>query len=268
MKKAKLTLIGAGPGDPELISIKGAKALADADVVLYDALTHPDLLKYAPEKSIKIFVGKRAGEYAFSQDEIHDLIVHHALKHGHVVRLKGGDPFIFGRGHEELIHAKSFNIPIEVIPGISSSISVPELQLIPLTRRGVNESFWVITGTTSTGEISDDIALAAKSSATVVILMGMNNLERIMDLFKKEKKGETPVAIIQNGSLPNEKIGLGTVNSILNIVKAQNLGSPAIIVVGEVVRLHPDYINSQVIETKHKHKKGIKAFFQRVLSRK
>jgi uroporphyrin-III C-methyltransferase len=241
MKKAKLTLIGAGPGDPELITIKGAKALADADVVLYDALTHPDLLKYAPADSIKIFVGKRAGEYAFSQDEIHDLILHHATKHGHVVRLKGGDPFIFGRGHEELMHAKAFNIPIEVIPGISSSISVPELQLIPLTRRGVNESFWVITGTTSTGDISDDLALAAKSSATVVILMGMNNLERIMDLFRKEQKGKTPVAIIQNGSLPNEKIGLGTVNTIQSIVKEQNLSSPAIIVVGEVVRLHGDF---------------------------
>jgi uroporphyrin-III C-methyltransferase len=270
MTKAKLTLIGAGPGDPELISIKGAKALSSADVVLYDALTHPDLLKYAPAHSIKIFVGKRAGEYAFSQEEIHDLIVHHALKHGHVVRLKGGDPFIFGRGHEELIHAKTFNIPIEVIPGISSSISVPELQLIPLTRRGVNESFWVITGTTSTGEISEDIALAAKSSATVVILMGMNNLERIMDLFKKEHKGETPVAIIQNGSLPNEKIGLGTVNSIQDVVKAQSLGSPAIIVVGEVVRLHPDYVlehadKKQTPEIADKAKSGAKNFLQRIL---
>ena len=269
MKKAKLTLIGAGPGDPELISIKGAKALADADVVLYDALTHPDLLKYAPSSSLKIFVGKRAGECAFSQDEIHDLIVHHALKNGHVVRLKGGDPFIFGRGHEELIHAKTFNIPIEVIPGISSSISVPELQLIPLTRRGVNESFWVITGTTSTGDISDDISLAAKSSATVVILMGMNNLERIMDLFKKEHKGETPVAIIQNGSLPQEKIGLGTVNSIQKIVKAQNLGSPAIIVVGEVVRLHPDYVpehvNKHLSEVPNKVIPKARSFFQKVL---
>jgi len=259
MRKSKLTLVGAGPGDPDLISIKGVKALADADVVLYDALAHPDLLKYAPTRAKKIFVGKRAGGCMFSQDEINKLIVENALAHGHVVRLKGGDPFIFGRGHEEILYAQSFNIETAVVPGISSSIAVPELQQIPLTRRGVNESFWVITGTTSTGDISGDIALAAQSTATVVILMGMNNLERITELFRQEGKGETPVAIIQNGSLPEERIGLGSVNTIVSVVKEQKLSSPAIIVIGEVVSLHPEYIVEFMQHNKHKLVPDVKA---------
>jgi uroporphyrin-III C-methyltransferase len=253
MKHARVTLVGAGPGDPELISLKGAKALADADVVLYDALVHPDLLKYAPATAIKIFVGKKAGFCKFAQEDINKLIVENAIAHGHVVRLKGGDPFIFGRGHEEIIYTQSFGIKTAVIPGISSSIAVPELQQIPLTRRGINESFWVITGTTSTGEISEDIALAAKSTATVVILMGMNNLDRITDLFKKENKGDTAVAVIQNGSLPEEKIGLGTVDTICDVVKDQRLGSPAIIVIGEVVKLHPEFVLQFVNKNKDKH---------------
>jgi uroporphyrin-III C-methyltransferase len=184
MRKAKVTLVGAGPGDPELISIKGTKALADADVVLYDALVHPDLLKYAPEKAQKVYVGKRAGQCSYAQEEINKLIVDYAVHFGHVVRLKGGDPFIFGRGHEELVFAKENGLDTAIIPGISSSISVPEMQEIPLTRRGVNESFWVITGTTKSGDFSRDINLAAQSSATVVILMGMNNLDRITEIFR------------------------------------------------------------------------------------
>lgn len=242
MKKAKLTLVGAGPGDPELISLKGIKALAEADVVLYDALVHPDLLKYAPADAQKIFVGKKKGVCQFRQEDIHTLIVDNALNYGHVVRLKGGDPFIFGRGHEEILHAKAFNIETAVIPGISSSIAVPELQQIPLTRRGINDSFWVLTGTTRFHELSGDIETAAKSNATVVILMGMTKLKEITEVYKKEGRGDIPVAVIQNGSLPEEKIALGTVDNIVEHAAEQGLSSPAIIVIGEVVSLHPDFI--------------------------
>lgn len=238
MKKPKLTLLGAGPGDPDLISVKGLKALAEADVILYDALVHPDLLKYAPSGSEKIYVGKRAGKCAFCQDEINKLIIDYAKHFGHVVRLKGGDPFIFGRGHEEMTAAREAGLETAIIPGISSAIAVPEMQGIPLTRRHVNESFWVITGTTQTGQLSADIELAAQSSATVVILMGMNNLERITDIFKLSNKKDTPVAIIQNGTRDNEKIGFGTISTITDVVKEEGLGSPAVIVIGEVVKLH------------------------------
>jgi uroporphyrin-III C-methyltransferase len=232
----KVTLVGAGPGDPDLLTIKGAKALADANVVLYDALANEEILTYAPKKSIKIFVGKRKGCHEYTQDQINQLIVDNALTYGNVVRLKGGDSFIFGRGSEEIEYIESFGIPTMVVPGISSSIAVPANQGISLTKRGVSESFWVITGTTSDRKLSNDVALAAQSSATVVILMGMSKLAQIVSLFQNESKGETPVAIIQNGTMPNEKIGIGTINSISKVVAFNQLSSPAIIVIGEVVK--------------------------------
>jgi uroporphyrin-III C-methyltransferase len=241
MKTPRLTLVGAGPGDPDLISVKGVKALASADVVLYDALAHPDLLKHVPENTIRIFVGKKKGVCQFKQDDINALIVENANKHGHVVRLKGGDPFIFGRGHEEILYAKFFGLKTEIVPGISSSYSVPELHGIPLTRRGLNESFWVVTGTTREHELSSDIAIAAQSTATIVILMGMTKLKEITEIFIQSGKENLPVAIIQNGSLPEEKIAIGRVNNIVSIVEEKQVSSPAVIVIGEVVGLHPSF---------------------------
>ena len=238
----KLTLVGAGPGDPELITLKGIRAIREADVILYDALANDELLEYAKPDVPKIFVGKRRGSCAFSQEEINQMIIENALKYGHVVRLKGGDPFVFGRGFEELEFAKAFNIPVQVVPGITSAISVPEMQQIPITTRGINESFWVTTGTTKTGDLSGDIAIAAKSSATVVILMAMSKLEEIVKLFAAEGKNDTPVAIIQNGTLPTEKMVIGKVKNIVSEVKRHKLDNPAIIVIGEVVSLHPEYV--------------------------
>ncbi|WP_426093879.1 uroporphyrinogen-III C-methyltransferase [Flavobacterium sp. DSR2-3-3] len=234
--KPTVTLVGAGPGDPDLLTIKGAKALAEANVVLYDALANEEILSYAPKKAIKIFVGKRKGCHEYTQDQINQLIVDNALTYGHVVRLKGGDPFIFGRGGEEIDFVESFGIPTFVVPGISSSIAVPAYQGISLTKRGVSESFWVITGTTSDRKLSNDVALAAQSSATVVILMGMSKLSQIIELFQNESKGETPVAIIQNGTTIQEKIGVGTINTIQRVVAENKLSNPAIIVIGEVVK--------------------------------
>jgi len=234
MLRGKLTVVGAGPGDVDLITLKGIKALQSADVVLYDALVSPELLDYAPE-AVKIFVGKRKGCYSYQQKQINDLIVERATKDMHVVRLKGGDPFVFGRGAEEMEHAAKFGLEVAVVPGISSSVSVPASQHIPVTKRGSAESFWVITGTTKEHKLSNDVALAAKSNATVIILMGMSKLGEIMELFKNEEKENTPVAIIQNGTTENEKIGIGTVASIEDKAKEQQLSNPAIIVIGEVV---------------------------------
>ncbi|WP_299463734.1 uroporphyrinogen-III C-methyltransferase [uncultured Microscilla sp.] len=235
--KPKLTLVGAGPGDPELITLKAIRALANADVVLYDALANPALLEYAPKSALKKYVGKRGGKKYLSQDQINQLIVEEAFQHGHVVRLKGGDPFVFGRGHEELAFAQSFDMDTEVVPGISSSLAVPALKQIPLTKRGINESFWVITGTTKKQEISQDMPLAAQSSATVIILMGMRKLKEITAIFSQYGKQNTPVAIIQNGSCTNEKTGFGEVHNIADIAEQKGLGAPAVIVIGEVVRL-------------------------------
>jgi len=234
--KPKVTLVGAGPGDPDLLTLKGVKALAEANVVLYDALANDEILAHAPKNAIKIFVGKKIGNHAYTQDQINQLIVDNALTYGNVVRLKGGDPFIFGRGSEEIEFIESFGIETVVVPGISSVVAVPASQGISITKRGVSESFWAITGTTSDRKLSSDVALAAQSSATIVILMGMHKLPQIIDLFQKENKGDLPVAIIQNGTTSEEKVGVGTVNSIIEIVKEQKLSSPAIIVLGNVVR--------------------------------
>lgn len=242
----KLTLIGAGPGNPELITIKGLKALSKAAIVLYDALVNPELLEFAPDTAIKLFVGKRKANHSHTQDEINKLIVDSAFQYGSVVRLKGGDPFVFGRGFEELQHAEKFGIETEFIPGISSSISVPGLQGIPVTNRGVSESFWVLTGTTSSGEMSKDIATAAATNATVVILMGTEKLTEIVEVYKNNNKHQLAIAVIQNGSLPNEKIAIGTIDTIVNNVAKQNIASPAVIVIGEVVALHSQFSKWEV----------------------
>jgi len=239
-QQPKITLVGAGPGDPELITVKGLQALHQADVVLYDALASKELLQEAPTWAKKVFVGKRAGKHRFKQDEINLMMVQMAYRYGHVVRLKGGDPFVFGRGHEEVEFARAFDIETQVVPGISSSIAVAELQEVPLTRRGINESFWVMTGTTRSGKLSADVALAAQSSATVVILMGMRKLGEITELFRQKGKGNTPVMVVQSGSTAQERLALGTVNTIEAEVQKNGLGNPGIIVIGEVVNLHPE----------------------------
>ena len=246
MSKAKLSLVGAGPGDPELITLKAINAIAAADVILYDALANDTLLKYASPLAIKRFVGKRYGCHALSQQEINLLIVEYACSHGHVVRLKGGDPFVFGRAQEEIVEARAAGIEVEVIPGISSAIAVPAAQMIPLTCRGINESFWVTTGTTQSGEISTDIRLAAQSSATVVILMAMSKLEAIMEIFSENGKKDTPVAIIQDGTTPKEKIVIGSVKDIFFKAQYAQLANPAIIIIGEVVNLHPSQLKTIV----------------------
>ncbi|MBJ2174800.1 uroporphyrinogen-III C-methyltransferase [Aureibaculum sp. A20] len=235
LKTPKLTVVGAGPGDPELITLKAIKAIQAADVIMYDALINVALLEYASAGVEKIFVGKRKGCYRYQQEQINEIIVSRAKSDGHVVRLKGGDPYIFGRGSEEIEYAQQFGLETAVVPGISSAMAVPAYQGIPLTKRGASESFWVITGTTKSHQISTDVALAAKSSATVVILMGMGKLDEIVALFSAENKQKTPVAIIQNGTTENEKYGFGTIETISEVVKEKKLSSPAIIVIGDVV---------------------------------
>jgi uroporphyrin-III C-methyltransferase len=241
VKEPRITLVGAGPGDTDLITLKGIKALETADVVLYDALVNEELLDFAPETATKVYVGKRSGDHSFSQDNINKLMIDYALNYGHVVRLKGGDPFVFGRGYEELDFAASYSIPATVIPGISSSIAVPGLQHIPVTHRGLSESFWVVTGTKSDGRISNDLYVAARTNATIFVLMGIHKLEAITQIFKNEGKNRLPVAVIQSGSTENEKVAVGIIDTIVELVEEKQISSPALIVIGEVVSLHPSY---------------------------
>jgi uroporphyrin-III C-methyltransferase len=235
--------VGAGPGDPELITLKGLKALQRADVVLYDALVSPELLNNTPRGCKHVFVGKRKAKKEFAQDEINSLLVFYARRYKTVIRLKGGDPNVFGRGHEEMVFVEGHGISTELIPGISSSIAAPSSAGIPLTKRGVNESFWVITGTLSSGEISHDIHLAAKSTATLVILMGVSHLSEIARIIGNVRSAEEPIAIIQNATCTDQKVVAGTVSTIEDIVSNANVSSPAVIIIGKVVEERRTLLN-------------------------
>lgn len=228
---SKLTLVGAGPGDPDLITIKGVKALQKADVVLYDALVDPELLQYASNAE-HILVGKRAGKASVSQKTINRLIVEKAINVGHVVRLKGGDPFVFARGFEELAYARKFAIETEVVIGISS-IMLPGYYGIPLTCRGVNQSFSVVTATTSEGKLSDEVLQAAAHAPTAIIFMGLGKLELIVEAYSKAGRGDLPVAIISNGSLPSGSVISGRVDTILQSVQEEKPQAPSLLIFGE-----------------------------------
>lgn len=235
MSNSKLTLVGAGPGEPDLITIKGAKALQNADVVLYDALVNPKLLEHAPE-AIHIPVGKRAGKSSVPQNTINQLIVDHALKDRHVVRLKGGDPFLFARGFEELEYARKFGIPTESVIGVSS-LHLPGLYGIPLTLRGVNQSVTVVTATTSEGTLSEEVAGAAKHSAATIFFMGLGKLDQIVALYLSEGRGKLPVALIAKGSLEDAFVYQSTVGKVVEELESMEVPSPALLVFGECAGL-------------------------------
>lgn len=243
---AKVTLVGAGPGDVELITLKGLKAIKNADIILYDALVNKEILTFAKEGVPTLYVGKRFNDHAYNQEEINNLLVNKALNYGHVVRLKGGDSFIFGRGSEEVDYVESFGIKTEVIPGISSALAVPANQGIPLTKRGINTSFWVVTGNTKDDTISKDLILASQSSATLVILMGLRNISQIVSEISKYRSGFTPMAVIQNGTTKNEKISIGDINTLGEIKESIDYSSPGIIIVGDVVAEHPGYFDEEI----------------------
>jgi uroporphyrin-III C-methyltransferase len=232
--KGTLTIVGAGPGDPELITLKAIRAIEQADVILYDALVNPVLLKHNTLGK-QYFVGKRKGEHSFKQLEINTMLVDFVLEGKNVVRLKGGDVSIFARAAEEIAHAERFGIIATLIPGISSFVGIAAAHRIPLTRRCQYESIWVTTGYTCDGKPSEDIANAAQSSATVVILMGITHLDEIVSIFSTHKPADYPIGIVQNGTLPNEKWVTGTLSTIVSRVNEEGVSNPATIFVGPAV---------------------------------
>ncbi len=233
----ELFILGAGPGDPELITMKGYRVLKEAAVILYDNLANKELLNLAKESCEKIYVGKQPyGSYT-PQETIHEMIKHFAFTKGKVVRLKGGDPFIFGRGFEEIIYAREHGIKTHFIPGITS-MQASGFEDIPLTHRAVSEGIWMITGTKKDGTLSSDLKLAMQSNATVVIYMGMKQLAVIAATYIEQGKGTTPAAIIQHASLPQQKIATGLVENLPKIAAKNNLTYPALIIIGEVVNFH------------------------------
>ncbi|KAA3628083.1 MAG: uroporphyrinogen-III C-methyltransferase [Bacteroidetes bacterium] len=248
--KAKLSLVGAGPGDPDLITIKGVRALQSADVILYDALVDTRLLEYRSDGTDCIYVGKRAGQPYIAQEEINQLIVDLALKDDgqHVVRLKGGDPFIFGRGFEEIQFAAAKAIETEVIPGLSSGLAAPAVSRIPLTFRGLSREVRLITAATREGRISEELLDAVGTKGTLVIYMGVKALPKIVRAFQEKSLGQKPVVVIQEGTNKNEKIVFGEINSIIQNCKKENIQAPALIIIGEVVGLHPEFQKQEFAE--------------------
>jgi uroporphyrin-III C-methyltransferase len=232
----ELYVVGAGPGDPELITVKAYKVLQKAGVVLYDNLANKELLQITSADCEHIYVGKQPyGEYT-PQDEIHRLIKEKALAKGLVVRLKGGDPFIFGRGFEEILFAREHGIATHFIPGISSMQAIG-MEDIPLTHRAVSESVWMVTGTKKDGSLSSDLKLAMQSNATVVIYMGMRKMADIAATYVQAARGDTPAAIIQHASLPHRKVVKGRVKDLVTLAADANISYPALIIIGGVVGL-------------------------------
>lgn len=233
---SQLIIVGAGPGDPELITLKAIKALELADVILYDNLSNRELLDYAKASCELIYVGKTPYQEYTTQDQIHNLIKEYTQKCKVVVRLKGGDPFVFGRGMEEIIFARSLGVKASYIPGITSMLAIG-LCDIPLTHRGVSEGLWMITGTKKGGSLSRDICLALQSKTTLVIYMGMKNLPFIIQEAIKCGKPDTPAALVQNASLPTMKMIKGKLCDLERLAISHEITHPALIVIGDVTAL-------------------------------
>jgi uroporphyrin-III C-methyltransferase len=232
----RLSVVGAGIGDPDLITVKAIRTLQSADVVLYDALVNESLLDHAPAIATKIYVGKRRGAKAYSQEDINERIVAYAKCCGHVVRLKGGDPFVFGRGLEEMQFAQAHGIETAYVPGVSSAIAGAGAAGIAVTLRGASRSFWTLTATTDSGDLNPEIFIAARTDATVVLLMGLTKIRDIAAVFRAAGKSELPVAVVQSATLETQQEVFGTVDDIAEKVERFSIGSPAVIILGEVVR--------------------------------
>jgi uroporphyrin-III C-methyltransferase len=233
----KVYLTGAGPGDIELMTVKALRVVKEADVIIYDRLANPEILEEAKNGCEFVYVGKEDGRHIMPQDDINEVIYQNALKYENVVRLKGGDPFVFGRGGEEAIYLLERNIKFEIIPGITSAVSAPAYAGIPVTHRGVAVSFRVVTGHESPNKKVSQIPWETfKTDDTIVFLMGLHNLPKISKkLMEIGKSADYPVAVISKGTTKDQSVVVGTLENIVE--KAKDVPTPALIVVGRVVEL-------------------------------
>ena len=235
-KPGTVYLVGAGPGDPELITLRGLRVLRRATVIVYDRLVHPELLDEAHSDAERIYVGKRPGHHYRIQDQINSILVARAREGHVVVRLKGGDPFVFGRGGEECEVLHDAGVPFEVVPGISSAVSVPAYAGIPVTHRDVSTAFTVVTGHTCDPEANDVDWAALARVGTLVILMGLGRIRQITRrLIEGGRPAETPVAVISRGTTAHQDVVEGTLADIAD--RVAHVRPPATIVIGDVVSL-------------------------------
>ncbi|MDX2041760.1 MAG: uroporphyrinogen-III C-methyltransferase [Acidobacteriota bacterium] len=240
MQTGKVYLVGAGPGDPGLLTIKARDLLELADCVVYDALVNPEILRFAKPNAELIGVGKRCGQFSWSQREINCLLIEKAHKHSVVVRLKGGDPFIFGRGGEEALALADAQIDWEIVPGVTAGSSVAAYAGIPVTHRAYSSSVTFVTGHEDLAKTESTLRWQhlAKGVDTLVLFMGLSKLGEIAEqLVANGRAADTPVAVISCGTLARQQTVVGTLNSIADIAQHQPIKAPALIVIGEVVRL-------------------------------
>ena len=239
MPDGRVVLVGAGPGDPELLTLRGLRRLRAAEVLVYDQLVNIAVLDEAPASALRIFAGKATGRHCMPQSAINAVLIHHAQAGRLVVRLKGGDPFVFGRGGEEAAACRAAGIPVEVVPGVSAAIAVPASAGIPVTHRGLASSFAVVTGhedPSKPGSAVDWDRLATAVD-TLVILMGVSTLPEIARrLAAAGRDVSTPAAVISRGTLPDQQIVTGSLSDIAR--RARDVRAPAVVVIGDVVHLH------------------------------
>lgn len=235
----KVYIVGAGPGHPDLLTIRAVRLVQAADVIVYDRLIQEEVLTLAKSTAEKIFMGKFLGKHASRQDEIHELLVRKANERKVVIRLKGGDPFLFGRGGEEAEYLSKHGVPFEVVPGVSSCLSAPLSAGIPVTHRDISSSVAIVTGHNSTGN-HDRVDWQALSKVdTLVVLMGVHNIGHITrELMTAGRSCDTPAAVVQMAFWPGEQIVVGTLATIAEDVRRARIKAPATLVIGEVVRLH------------------------------
>jgi len=235
----RVFLIGAGPGDPELLTVKALRLLQTADVVVYDRLVSPEILAMAPDAAARVYVGKQTGHHHCTQDRINDILFHLARQHRRVVRLKGGDPFIFGRGGEEALHLKDRGIEVEVVPGITSAAACAAAAQVPLTHRGLATGVRFVTGhARSDGPLDLDWAGLADPDTTLVIYMGLGTLADISArLIAHGLPGDTPVLAVENGTTPRERRLATTIAKATTDLDAAGFRPPTMLVVGRVAAL-------------------------------
>ncbi len=239
MGPGRVYLVGAGPGDPDLITVRGRDALRRAEVIVYDRLVNPVLLEEAPRAALRVFAGKWSGAHCLPQEQINALLIEHGRAGRTVVRLKGGDPFVFGRGGEEALALAGAGIPFEVIPGVSSAVAVPAYAGIPLTHRGLSSSFAVVTGHDDPAKARPvNWARLATAVDTLVLLMGLTALPRIVhELLAHGRPPETPVALIRWGTTEAQEMIVGTLGDVVDLAEFARLRPPVLAVVGDVVAL-------------------------------
>lgn len=262
MNDVKVYLVGAGPGDIDLITVKGKKLIEEADCIIYDRLINPKLLDFARKDCELIYLGKENTEGGESQELINKTLVDCSKKYKKVIRLKGGDPFVFGRGGEEIEYLNQNNIKFEIVPGITSAISVPAYAGIPVTHRNISRSFHIFTGHTTKDGKWHNFEIISKLEGTLIFLMSIKNLERIVnDLIFYGKDKKTPVAIIENGATKKQRTTTGILSNIVEIARQKGIKSPAIIIIGENVLLREKFkwfeessiINKNILITRDKN---------------